>query len=161
MDDSSNLVKALRKSGYRIEPVPDEGEHTCAVYFPVKEPNFTRARRDVSIWEQLEIVAQMQHWWADNQVSVTVTFNEDEAKQIDLALQLYETRLKSVSFLPINIVEREDNEYVHPPLQPMTEKEYNEAVKKLKPLKLKDSTETEGFEQKYCDNDLCEIPSQP
>jgi adenosylcobalamin-dependent ribonucleoside-triphosphate reductase len=158
MDDGSVLADALRQAGYRIEALPDEGEHTCAVYFPVKEPNFTKARKDVSIWEQLEIVAQMQHYWADNQVSVTVTFTEEEAEQIPRALQFYESRLKSVSFLPLNIVESNSTEYQHPPLQPMTEKQYNDAIKKLKPLKLKKSMETEGFHHTYCDNDMCELP---
>lgn len=159
MDDSSALAKALRRSGYRIEASPTEGKHTCVVYFPVKEANFSRSRRDLSIWEQLEIVAQMQYYWADNQVSVTVTFKEEEADQIELALQMYETRLKSVSFLPLDINKKGKRKYPHPPLQPMTEKEYNEAIKKIKKLKLKDTIETEGFEQKFCDADgACEMP---
>ena len=53
------------------------------------------------MWEQLEIAAQYQHYWADNSVSITVTFNDDEAHQIKDALEMYETRLKAVSFLKI------------------------------------------------------------
>ena len=46
------------------------------------------------MWEQLEIAAQFQHFWADNSVSVTVTFKPEEADQIQTALEMYESRLK-------------------------------------------------------------------
>jgi ribonucleotide reductase alpha subunit len=151
MDEGSELVEALRKAGYRVEKA--EGHNTVAVYFPVKEKNFFKSRADVTIWEQLEIVAQMQFWWADNQVSVTVTFKPEEAGQIKQALELYETRLKSVSFLPLM-----KHKYKHAPYQPMTKEEYERAIKQLKKIKLSKLTETNGFENKYCDSDRCEIP---
>lgn len=151
MDAGSELVEALRKAGYRIEKA--EGHNTVAVYFPVKEENFYKSRADVTMWEQLEIVAQMQHWWADNQVSVTVTFKPEEAGQIRQALELYETRLKSVSFLPLT-----EHSYKHAPYQPMTKEEYDGAKKQLKKIKLSKLTETNGFEHKYCDSDKCELP---
>jgi len=149
-DKGSELVEALQKAGYRV--VDGETDTTAIVYFPVKEENFSRARRDVSIWEQLEIAAQMQHYWADNQVSVTITFKEEEAPLIKQALEFYETRLKSVSFLPLV-----EHGYKHAPYQPMTKGDYEKAVFKLKPLKLKKATETVGFDHKFCDSDRCEI----
>lgn len=152
-DSGSELVEALRRAGYRIEQ--GETETTSVVYFPIKEENFFRARGDLSIWEQLEITAQMQHYWADNQVSVTVTFKPEEADQIKTALEFYETRLKSVSFLPLV-----EHGFKHAPYQKMEggKEEYEKAVKKLKPIKLKKVQETEGFKQKFCDSDVCEIP---
>jgi dTDP-4-amino-4,6-dideoxygalactose transaminase len=41
------------------------------------------------------ITLQYQHYWADNSVSVTVTFKPEEAEQIKDTLEMYETRLKS------------------------------------------------------------------
>ena len=152
MDAGSDLVKALGIAGYRIET--GEGHNTVIVYFPVKEENFWKSRSEVTMWEQLELVAQQQFYWADNQVSVTVTFNEKEASQINQALQLYETRLKSVSFLPLEV-----HGYKHAPYQPMTKEEYERATKILKPIKLKGITETQGFEHKYCDSERCELPA--
>ena len=72
--------------------------NTAVVEFPVHEPYFTQGKSEVSIWEQLEIAAQYQYYWADNSVSITVTFKPEEASQIKAALELYETRLKAVSF---------------------------------------------------------------
>lgn len=151
MDKGSQLVKALTKAGYRVENV--EGHNTVAVYFPVKEKNFYRSRSDISLWEQLEIVAQMQHWWADNQVSATITFKPEEADQIQEALELYETRLKSISFLPLI-----DHGYEHAPYQPMAQEEYDKAIKKLKKVKLSNIAETAVYEHSYCDSDRCELP---
>ena len=61
--------------------------NTVCVEFPVHEPYFTKGKRDVSMWEQLEIAAQYQYYWADNSVSITVTFKPDEANQLKSALE--------------------------------------------------------------------------
>ena len=117
----------------------------------------------MTIWEQLEIAAQMQYWWADNQVSVTISFKPEEAKDISLALQLYETKLKSVSFLPyLSTEEMKKRGYLHPPIQSMTEEEYQEAIKTLKPVETVITSETKGFEKGFCDSDVCEFkPEKP
>ena len=69
------------------------------------------------MWEQLEIAAQYQHYWADNSVSVTVTFKPEESSQIKSALELYETRLKAVSFL-----RHEETGYEQAPYEAITKK---------------------------------------
>ena len=99
--------------------------NTSVVEFPVHEPYFTQGKRDVSIWEQLEIAALYQYYWADNSVSVTVTFNEEEATQIKDALEMYETRLKAVSFLKY-----QKTGYKQAPYEPITKKEYEKRIKK-------------------------------
>lgn len=151
-DAGSPLIKPLRRAGYRVVKLENEN-NTVVVYFPVQEENYYKGREDVTLWEQLELAAQMQYYWADNQVSVTVTFKPEEANCIQQALEFYETRLKSVSFLPLV-----DHGFEHAPYQMITEKEYERAVKKLKPIEWEDTTETEGFEHKFCDSDVCEIP---
>ena len=156
-DKDSPFVKAVRRAGYRIEEA--EGHDTVVVYFPVREENFWKSKEDVTIWEQLEIAAQMQTWWSDNQVSVTITFKKEEADQIPLALQLYETRLKSVSFLPLlTLKEMQARGYKHPPYQAMTKEEYIQATAKIKKINLRKTTETQGFEKNFCDSDRCELP---
>jgi ribonucleotide reductase alpha subunit len=150
MDSNSDLCVALKKANYTI--VEDkQTPNTSIVYFPVKEENFLCSRENMSMWQQLEIAAQMQHYWADNQVSVTITFKPEEASSIKVALELYETRLKSVSFLPL-----EEHGYEHAPYQKISKETYETEIKKLKTLKLK-TTESEGFNQKGCDGDTCII----
>jgi len=150
-DKGSPITKALRNAGYRIEQ--GETETTAIVYFPIKEENFSTSVQDLSIWEQTEIAAQMQHYWADNQVSVTINFKPEEAKDIKKVLELYDHKLKSISFLPFI-----EHGYKHAPIQPITREEYEKASKKLKPISLRQegdtNTEAGG---KYCDSDNCTI----
>ena len=155
LDKTSPLVEPIRRAGYRVEESV-YGDNTWVVYFPVKQEHFDRSKDTVSIWEQVENVAQMQHYWADNQVSVTVTFNEDEADQIPHILELYETRLKSLSFLPLT-----DHSYAQAPYQQITEDAYNRAVSHLSPLDL-GSMITDESQDMYCDSDRCVVqPEKP
>ena len=151
----SKMLPALRRAGHMcIEIDPTREPNTTAVYFPVKTENFDRAEKDVSMWEQLELAADLQAYWADNQVSTTVKFNrKTEGPQIARALEIFETRLKGVSFLP-----HDDHGYEHAPYQPITKEEYEAAVASLSPLDLVGSTNE--TQDKFCDGDKCLIPSK-
>ena len=146
------LLPAIEKAGYKVEnDVYDSGRSTKVVEFPVKEKYFEKSKYDVSIWEQLENAAKYQQYWSDNSVSVTVTFKENEANDIQNALELYEDRLKSVSFLPLA-----EHGYEQAPYEAISEEAYNEVVKKVKPIDFTNiSSEAEG--EKYCDGDTCTI----
>ena len=147
---SSDLIPALREAGYVIEE-DSYSPNTYCVEFPVHEPFFVKGKRDVSMWEQLEIAAQYQNYWADNSVSITVTFKPDEAGQIKDALEMYETRLKAVSFLKY-----EETGYEQAPYEPITKEQYQKMVEKIKPLQRIDSNQ-EGVGSKFCTNDTCTI----
>lgn len=147
--DTSNLLPLLRDAGYKIEK-DKYSNQTYVVYFPVKQAYFDRAASEVSMWEQLENAAQIQEAWADNQVSVTITFKPEEANQIKYALELYETRLKGVSFLPF-----EEHKYEQAPYTPITKEEYEEATKNIKKVKFVD--DTHEVTEKFCDSDVCII----
>ena len=103
------------------------------------------------MWEQLEIAAQYQHYWADNSVSVTVSFKEEEAPQIKNALELYETRLKAVSFLKY-----EETGYEQAPYEAITKKKYEKLISQITPL-VRIDNETGGSGSKFCTNDTCTI----
>ncbi len=146
----STLIGPLTDAGYKIEE-DSYSPNTLCVEFPVKEPHFRKGKRDVSMWEQLEIAAQYQHYWADNSVSITVTFQPHEANQIKSALEMYETRLKAVSFLRY-----EETGYVQAPYEPITKEQYEDMVKNITPIQRIDTDEG-GVGTKFCTNDTCEI----
>ena len=73
------------------------------------------------MWEQLEIAAQYQYYWADNSVSITVTFQESEKEEIKDALEMYEARLKAVSFLKY-----QETGYKQAPYEPISEEQYED-----------------------------------
>ena len=103
------------------------------------------------MWEQPEIAAQYQHYWADNSVSVTVTFKEAEAHQIKDALDMYETRLKAVSFLKY-----EETGYVQAPYESITKETYEKMSAVITPLRRMDDHDG-GSGTKFCTNDTCTI----
>jgi ribonucleoside-triphosphate reductase len=107
----------LRKQGYHVEPliayrevVSDDGVKsyetydnldTSVVSFPVCSGDNVRTEESVSMWEQLNLAAFLQKYWADNQVSCTVSFDpEREGPQIPHALNYFQYMLKGISFLP-------------------------------------------------------------
>lgn len=148
---SHPLVDIMEASGYPIEDCI-YSPNTKVISFPIKEEFFEKSKRDVSMWEQLEIAAQMQYWWADNSVSATVTFNvETEGHQIKDALQLYETRLKAVSFLP-----HDTHGYKQAPYESITAKDWAEITQKINRPDLSDNNH-QGEGEVYCDGDKCEI----
>jgi hypothetical protein len=153
---TSDLIKACEKAGYDIEE-DKYSDNTYVISFPVKVKNFSYSKDDISMWEQLEIVAQIQHYWSDNQVSATVTFDPgtitpDEIKR---ALELYETRLKSISFLP-----KKDHGYDQAPQIKINEEEYKELDKKTGRINYSDiegNVHDEESEDKFCESDSCEV----
>ena len=151
IDKTSPLLPALKKAGIKLEDSV-YGDNTKIAYFPVYEANFDKSKDEVSIWEQVENVVAMQHYWADNQVSATVTFTKEEAKDIPAILELNEDKLKSISFLPIF-----DHQYEQAPYQKISKEEYDRVVKKMKPLDFS-NINTDEIIEKFCDSDKCEIP---
>ena len=149
--NDSPLLGKFKRAGYKCVDLGKNEPNTTAVYFAVKEEYFDRKKDQVSMWEQLENAAQYQYYWADNQVSCTVTFNENEADQIKYALQLYETRLKGVSFLP-----SVTHGYEHAPYQEIDEATYKEYTSTLKKVNL-NNAEAEVVDR-FCSGAACEIP---
>ena len=144
----SDMLPALAAAGYKIEP-DHYSPNTMCVEFPVHEEHFVKGKREITMWEQLEIAAQYQHYWADNSVSITVTFKPEEAADIKTALEMYETRLKAVSFLRY-----EETGYVQAPYEPITREQYEEMSKGITPVQ-RFSTEEGGAGTKFCDGESC------
>jgi ribonucleoside-triphosphate reductase (thioredoxin) len=147
----SPLLPILKDAGYPLETSVYD-DNTVVVGFPIKEKYFTKGKADVTMWEQLELAAQMQHYWADNSVSVTVTVKPEEKKDLAAALHLYETRLKSVSLLPAS-----DHGYEQAPYIEITEDEYNAMKAKIKPIEAGFVAEAHDVDETGCTNDSCSI----
>ena len=147
---NSDLIEHIRNAGYKIED-DSYSPNTVVAEFPIHEKYFDRSKNEVSIWEQAENAAAYQKYWSDNQVSITITFQKEEADQIKNVLECYEDKLKSVSFLPIK-----EHGYKQAPYEEITKEQYDEIISKLKPFNL-DDTKDRAIGEKFCDSDVCEI----
>jgi hypothetical protein len=145
------LHTSAERSGYRVDRSKYK-DRTVVIEFPVEENHFTKRKDDVSMWEQLALAADLQKYWSDNQVSITVTVRPEEAKDVPRALELYEDKLKSVSFLPIDSSET----YEQAPYEEITEEEYLTRKAQIRPMALR-LDKADRQEERFCDGDSCEI----
>ena len=150
----SPMVNILKQAGYRIEAAVSDPVRTVVVYFPVVHESGTISKHDVSIWEQFANAVDMQRYWADNQVSITITFKAGEADQIARALSCFDSQLKGVSLLPIS-----EHGYAQAPYITTGRQEVEAYAKTLKPINFNLlSEEGENADaNKFCDSDGCEI----
>ena len=151
---NSPIVKILMDANYRIEPAASDPTRTLVVYFPVLVSEKLPSKKDVSIWQQFKDVSDLQKVWADNMVSVTVTFGSSEVSQIAPCLSAFDSELKSVSLLPYS-----DHGYVQAPYIAADRSEIEAYAATLLPLDFSTLTaEGDNAESnKFCSNDGCAI----
>ena len=149
------MLVLFKMANYRVEPASESPTTTSVVFFPIAT-DAKRAEKEVSIYEKMDLAATAQFYWSDNSVSVTVTFDpETEGKHVETALNMFDGRLKTVSFLPMgNAV------YPQMPYTQITEAEYEDARMKLMPIDLTGIYDGYAFDaigEAYCTTDACEI----
>lgn len=150
LSKDSILVSILKKAGFHIEPASSDPDRTVVVKFAVSDER-VRPVEQVSIWEQMQNVVDYQRYWADNQVSCTVKFQEHEKADISRVLEAYEDQLKGISFLP-----HSGHGFDQAPYEPCKLEEVVEYNSKL------GETDYSGYIMEavgshYCDSDKCVI----
>lgn len=151
----SSLIPSLREANYHMEECLYDPS-SIVVSFPVCAGENIRTLDNVSMWEQLALAALMQRYWADNQVSCTITFNPiTEGGQIEAALVAYEHQLKGISFLP----RLDKGAYAQMPYESISKSDYYAMCSYINNLDTRDvkSTESEEPKEAYCDNTSCSI----
>jgi adenosylcobalamin-dependent ribonucleoside-triphosphate reductase len=144
----SPLVDACREAGYAVE-ADAYTPGTAVIAFPVHVPHLSRGAAQVPLQEKLDLAAQLQRFWADNQVSCTADFDaEREAEALPRLLSAYEDRLKGISLLP-----RGRHGYAQPPYEDISREAYESLVVSLRPIRA--APETEGLDEVSCDGDVC------
>lgn len=113
-----------------------ENPKNVVVEIPINAGHGLRKAKDISMWEQLNLAAFLQRYWADNQVSshlpfclfiyvnlqvsCTVTFDaEKEGPQLKHALDYFQYQLKGISFLPLS-----NDSYAQMPYEEIDEATY-------------------------------------
>ena len=135
MGKNDPLVAPLRRAGYSVVPAIGQEDTTVVVEVPVKLPANVRVQSEVSMFEQLSLAAFLQRYWADNQVSCTVTFDPvSEGPHIAQMLQYFQYQLKGVSMFP----KQDYSKYPQLPYEAISEDVYNEMTRDLKPIEFVD-----------------------
>lgn len=151
--DDSPLIEPLRRSGYPME----ESAYTpgsLAVSFPIDAGPGVRSESDVSMWEQLDLIAMVQRHWADNAVSATVKFDRSTttANDIKRALEKYQHSLKGISFLPA-----EGHGYTQAPYESITQDEFRRLSAGIGALNINAIGTADKQVDAFCDGDACVV----
>ncbi|MHA1602989.1 MAG: hypothetical protein ACTSUI_08240, partial [Promethearchaeota archaeon] len=146
----SSLIDLLKEANYPVEQ-DAYSDNSMVVEFPVHEVNFLRSKKDASLWEQFANTIDYQHYWSDNQVSITVTFKPEEVKDLPYALEFVEDKIKGVSLLPLT-----DSGYKQMPYEEITAEDFKRRSDVLKPLK-NWTTAEKSVGTIYCDGDSCSV----
>ncbi|NIR31846.1 MAG: fused protease/ribonucleoside-triphosphate reductase [Gammaproteobacteria bacterium] len=152
VSDGHPLAELCAKAGYPVEP-DKYVDNTAIISFPVNVPHLERCKAQVSLREKVDLAAQMQHYWSDNQVSCTAEFDpETERDELPRVLAAYEDRLKGIVFLPSS-----GHGYEQPPYETITREQYEEMCSRLKPLS-GDLEHEQELEAAFCEGGTCELP---
>lgn len=154
---SDTLVDTVAAAGYHVEPdVMDP--RSVVVSLPVMGPQI-RTEREVTVWEKAALAVLLQRDWADNQVSVTLTFQEHEAEQIGPLLRAHDGQLKSVSLLPLGKV----GAYAQMPYERQSRAEIEGLHDVALPIdwkRLYDGDSDDAVQEMGCSTDACETRAE-
>lgn len=147
----------------KIPYYPEVGQsigsaHTFVLEFPVKAPENSKKKNDLSAMEQLSYWKMVKENYTEHNPSVTISVGEKE--WIEVADWLYNNwdMLGGLSFLP-----RDDHAYLLAPYEEITKERYEEMVQKFPTVDFsqiifyeKDDN-TEGSKEAACVAGVCEI----
>lgn len=147
------LLPVLAKAGFPMTPAYEES-NTIVVSFPIRVRS-GKSIQNASITDQLEVAAFVQRWWADNAVSVTVSYDEHEREAVPHALAEFDDKLKSVSFLP------KDHGFKQAPYESISSEKYDELMDNIKGLSFDELHHIDKVvhdrDDKFCDSEHCTI----
>ena len=156
-DNKDPLTQFMIDQGVPNEPEINKPNEVTVFSFPVKSPEGSVTRDQMSAIEQLEMWRIYQEHWCEHKPSVTVTVREGEWLEVGAFVFKHFVDMSGVSFLP-----HSDHVYQQAPYQECSEFEYNAMVDKM-PTKidwsaLKEETDTTaGSQSLACSGDSCEL----
>ena len=158
-DKKDPLAKLMVDQGVYHEDDVTKPEHTYVFYFPIKAPESSITRNDITAIEHLELWMKYQQDWCEHKPSVTISVKEHEWLDVGAWVKNNFEDISGISFLP-----HSDHSYRQAPYQEITEKEYKEWLKKttahvewslLSQFETEDMTE--NTKELACTSGTCEI----
>lgn len=119
------MALAMMEAGVPFEDdIYDNSGHTWAFAFPMKSDAKVTVQNE-TIRDQFDRQKNVQEAWADNAVSATLSFGEDERGELATCLKEYVPFLKSTSALP------KSHGYAQPPYESVSKDTYEELYSKI------------------------------
>ena len=124
-DKKDPLAQLMVDQGVYHEDDITKPEHTYVFYFPIKSPDNSLNRIDISALEHLSIWKLYQWHWCEHKPSATISIREAEWLKVGAWVWDNFDTISGISFLPYV-----DHSYQQAPYQEIFEDEYKEWLKK-------------------------------
>jgi len=157
-DMKDPLCTLMVDQGIPHEPDVTKPDNTMVFSFPIKAPDDSIKRNDLTAIEQLELWLLYQEYWCEHKPSITISVKEHE--WIEVGAWVYNNfhKISGISFLPYS-----EHIYKQAPYQECTYEEYSELQSKMPKLDWKELQKyeskdyTEGSQELACVGNSCEI----
>ena len=157
-DNKDPLVEFMKDSGIPNEPDFMKPDGQTVFSFPMKSPETSIMRDDMTAIQQLETWLTYQRHWCEHKPSVTISVRDDEWMEVGAFVFKHFDEMSGVSFLP-----HSDHTYQQAPYQECTEEVYNKFSSefvhidwdKFKSYEKEDTTKSS--QTFACSGDSCEI----
>ena len=157
-DKKDPLAQMMVDVGVPVEDDVTKPDHNYVFSFPIKAPEGSITRHDMTALEQLEVWKVYAENWCEHKPSVTVTYKDDEFMAVGAWVQANFDMCSGISFLP-----HTDHVYAQAPYQDCTEEEYVALLEKMPELdweRLSDYETSDNSTIKHdlaCSGGVCEV----
>jgi ribonucleoside-diphosphate reductase alpha chain len=157
-DNKDPLTLFLKEQGVPAEADFMKPDTQTVFSFPMKSPNKSVKRDDMTAIQQLQTWLTYQRYWCEHKPSVTISVRDDEWMEVGAFVFKHFDEMSGVSFLP-----HSDHTYQQAPYQECTEAVYNDFSSKFRHIdwdKFRDYEKvdtTSGSQTFACSGDNCEI----
>jgi ribonucleoside-diphosphate reductase alpha chain len=122
-DKKDPMYYFLKDKGVPVEDAFGKEESTAVFSFPVKSPEESVMRDDMTAIEQLELWKVYAEHWCEHKPSITVYYRDEEFLAVQAWVYENFDIVSGISFLP-----HSDHVYKQAPYQEITKEEYDEMV---------------------------------
>lgn len=157
-DKKDPLAQLMVDQGVPVEDDVSAPNSTYVFSFPVKGPENSVFRDDISSIEQLKHWKIYQDSWCEHKPSITVYVKEDEWMEVGAWVYKNFDDISGISFLP-----HSNHTYRQAPYQEITEDQYNEMIENFPVIdwsklnEYEDKDLTEGSQEMACTAGQCEL----
>ena len=158
-DAKDPLTQFLIDKGIPHEPDVTKPNDVMVFSFPIKSPDKSITRNDMTAIEQLELWLMYQRHWCEHKPSVTISVREEEWMKVGSWVYENFDEIAGISFLP-----HVEHSYKQAPYQDIDKEEYHK-LKKAMPSNLdfkelqnyEKEDNTTGSQELACVGNVCEL----
>ena len=158
-DKKDPLAVYMKEAGFPCEDDVTKPNSTLVFSFPIKSPQGSKVREDMTAIDQLELWLCYKQWWAEHTISCTVYVRDNEWLKVADWVYDHFDEVSGISFLPYS-----DHVYRQAPYQPISMEEYLKSLESLpkeinwdKLGEYEKEDQTTGTHELACQGGSCEL----